>query len=152
MKTWRNPTPADIAAIAPELRPEICATIIGCGDDAMTAINRTLDMCVFSHIAFDDDKPLVLWGLAAPAGRIAEWGMPWCMTTPHVDQHRKWFWRQSQRFTEFCQGVYPRLETFCDARHERSIAWLRRLGFEIHPARIIQVGAPPFHVATLKGS
>ena len=105
MKIWRTPTAADIAAIAPLLRPEVCATILSCGDTTASAIERTLNMSVFSHIAFEDTTPLVLWGLAAPAGRIAEWGMPWCMTTAAVDQHRRWFWLQSKRFIEFCQTV-----------------------------------------------
>lgn len=132
MITFREPSPADILAFAADMRPEEMASIIAVGDQPHDAVDRSLRMSLWSHMVFVDDAPAVVWGIIPMGGILAAWGMPWCMTTPVMLGHKKRFMRESWRFLDFCHTIYPRLETFVDARYDRSRAWLLRLGFVMY--------------------
>lgn len=62
-------------------------------------------------------------------------GVLWCLTSPAVERHKLTFHRTARFILSEVLGFVHRLSNHVDARHTRALAWLGRLGFEVHAAR-----------------
>jgi hypothetical protein len=60
----------------------------------------------------------------------------WVLTTPVVEKYPKTFFKESLRVTHELTKKYGTLTNYVDARYEKAIRWLLRIGFEF-------TGAPP---------
>lgn len=73
-------------------------------------------------------------------------GAPWLLGTRWLDQNPRELLRASAFFlNEHLLRSFPQMLNFVDARNERSIRWLRRLGFTIRPAQPHGPRGLPFH-------
>ncbi|MDY2983873.1 MAG: hypothetical protein SOR75_00900 [Synergistes jonesii] len=72
----------------------------------------------------------------------AHWWCPWLIGTSALDECRRDFVRLSAALFPRLLKRFPNMRNYVDARNERSVRWLKRLGF--------QFGAPePYGVAGL---
>lgn len=87
---------------------------------------------------------LAIMGYAMPeiVGRTAT---PWMVSSTAAERHRIAFARASRQVITEMRREFTTLENWVDARHRRSIEWLRWLGFTIHPAIAIAPSGLPFH-------
>lgn len=96
-----------------------------------------------------DGVPATMFGIGTHS-IIGSEGVVWMMGTDLVVTHRRAFLRATKRRIDRLLDIYPILTNYVDARYADCIAWLRWLGFEIHPAAPYGFERRPFHRFTLK--
>jgi hypothetical protein len=110
------------------------------------ALRRALRSSEVARTAFVGGEPLMVFGVAAGNG----FAIPWALTTDVVDKHPMAFWRVSTVALAALREVYPVMVQMVDARHQRSLDWLERLGFQVakepEPFGKLKL---PFHRVTL---
>lgn len=113
------------------------------GRDPLSSIRRSVDASVWSRAFFLDKRLMCIAGLALfDNGRLAA---PWALSTSALDEHPREFITHSRGVVSDMLAIHPHLFNFVDARNTRSIRWLRRVGFTIHPATPYGVSGLPFH-------
>lgn len=75
-------------------------------------------------------------------------GIPWMITTHHVDRHARAFLHSTREILAEMLDRHEALTNFIDARNTRAIRWLRWLGFEIAEPMPRGVAGLPFHQFT----
>lgn len=79
-------------------------------------------------------------------------GYVWVLTGKAVDRHRFAFWRASRALLAHFARSFDFVTNIVDARYTASLCWLRRLGFEVHPAVAFGPQRRPFHPVTYRSS
>lgn len=92
-----------------------------------------LHQCNEAWIVYFDEKPAVLWGVFLDSLMSNE-GSIWTVTTNVVDHYPLMFLRGSQEIVKYLMRHYEVLSGKVDAQYERSVKWLRWLGFDVLPA------------------
>jgi len=139
----------DIGYLATNLREsdarEIAATS---GGSPFAAVSR----CVYRSDrawAGEIGGELMFIGGVSHANFMSPRRSPWLLGTPALDANPRPFLRYCREKMPEIRRAFPHLENFIDARSERTIAWLRWLGFTIHPAEPYGILRRPFHRFTL---
>ena len=106
------------------------------------------------------ELPTQWWGVLAPKGvpaaivglgrsaLLGGHGVPWALTGPAVERHRRFLLRESRRQVARMRDEAAPLINYVHAGHRRALRWLRWLGFTIEPARPLARGM--FHRFTLE--
>jgi hypothetical protein len=68
----------------------------------------------------------------------------WLLTTPVVEKYPKTFFRESLRVTHELTKKYGALTNYVDARYEKAVRWLLRIGFQFtkSPIGVGPTGVP----------
>jgi hypothetical protein len=80
-------------------------------------------------VAYVDDKPAVVWGLA-PRTTLSDQAYLWMLTTSIAAEHKFMLVRYSQRFVEDALKYYSALFGHVEAGNFSAKRWLRWLGAE----------------------
>lgn len=72
--------------------------------------------------------PVAAFGVAP--GVLEGIGVPWLMATPAVEREFVSFARQTRRYVEEVQEIYPTLTNFVDVRNDLAVTWLSWAGFQ----------------------
>lgn len=94
--------------------------------------------------AAPDREPIAIFGVA-PTSLLEGVGAPWLLGTDRVLDYPGVLVREGRSYVARMLARYPHLENFVDARNERSVRWLERLGFKVYPAAPMGVAGLPFH-------
>jgi len=113
---------------------------------------RALDALRLSVAASDDvvcaysawGEPVALVGVATLSALYGI-GCPWMVATDRVEAYRRAFIECGRLYTAAMLERYESLANHVDARNTRSIAWLKRIGFELGPAEPYGALGLPFH-------
>lgn len=81
----------------------------------------------------------------------AEIGWPWLISGRAVERNRKAFLLACREQVEQMRLNHRTLLNFTDARYARALAWMRWMGFEMHPAVPYGIDGEPFHPFTMRG-
>lgn len=81
---------------------------------------------------------------------LAGQGSPWLLGTTLLDQLPGHLTRSAKTYLSQMQDQYPHLMNYVDARNVRSVRWLRRIGFTVHPAAPYGFAGLPFHLFEMK--
>ena len=73
-------------------------------------------------------------------------GHPWMFGTPAIEKTlRRALIEEGRGYISDMLRLCPRLENVVDSRNLKSIRWLTRMGFTVHPAVPMGVAGVPFH-------
>lgn len=99
------------------------------GEDPAVALVSSVMESTHAWVVVADGDPICAFGVAP----IDEEGIVWMLGSPKMDlpRNRLAILRRSQAYLDILLAAYPRLFNHIDARNERSMEWLRWLGFEI---------------------
>lgn len=100
------------------------------------------DSVVMAISAFSE--PVAVLGVST-VSLLYNTGCPWMLATPHVDRYRRAFIEAGRFYTQSMLSEYDALENHVDARNVKSIAWLKRIGFQISAPEPFGVMGYPFH-------
>lgn len=114
------------------------------GLEPTEALLISLDGAEEAWTARLDGQPMCMWGVNATS-LIGYKGVPWLLGSDLIQRHPMVFLRHSRQIVARWRGMFPELRNYVDARHHRSIRWLRWLGFTIEEARPLGVAGLPFH-------
>ncbi|WP_137924654.1 hypothetical protein [Cupriavidus sp. 2SB] len=146
----RVPTEADGRYLIDHLREadrlEVEATL---GDACpYAAMELVLSRCSHVWAVFAEDRLLMIGGLV-PVGSLltTNEAEPWILGTADLDRLPGVLTRVALRYLAVMKGHYRRLSNHVDARNVKSIRWLKRLGFKVHP-QTVPFGpyGMPFHL------
>lgn len=142
----RTASPADIEALAPNLRPDDVAEIRAASGLAPdVALRRSFALSTHVWAArHDADGVVALWGVG-PLSLSAGRGCPWLLASPVFDRFGRQIVGLSRPLLARMQAAYPRLENHVDARNRRAVRWLGWLGFVVEPPAPWGVEGLPFH-------
>lgn len=151
---FRELRAGDIAHIALNLREADRQELLASRGDV--AVKDVLAQAVLlsSHCwvgVADDGEPVALFGVA-PVSLLAGKGSPWLLSTERVFEYPRVLVRESRRYLSRMRAEYPHLFNYVDARNDRSIRWLKHIGFTLHPAEPYGVDGLPFHKFEMKES
>lgn len=125
------------------IRREECEEIMAAdGETPAEALLRSYFASQDSWIALDK-----LGGIVAVCGVSREdwqWSCPWLLGTDKVKELWRPFLRTCKQTLPSVLEKYPNLRNWCDARYERSLAWLRWLGFTVEPPVPYGMNGEPF--------
>lgn len=135
-------------AVAANMRPADVAEVWALARHSpLEAVERSLEIPGEAYAFLADDEPLAVFGCAETA--VLETGSPWLLGAVGVERHAKQFLSLGRSYVAHWQSEYADLYNIVDARNERSIDWLGRLGFTFgEPILIGPDGSPfiPFHL------
>lgn len=97
-----------------------------------------------------DGELACIFGLVPLNGLLGRRGVPWMLGTDLLDKHPGALMKRCRGYVALMLRTYPHLLNFVDARNTRSIRWLKRLGFTLHPAAPYGAQQRPFHLFELK--
>ena len=129
-----------------ELRPADAAEVAAFGLTRDEALQDSVARSIWSETWLVDGVPAAIVGLGRSA-LIGGHGVPWMLTGPACDRHRKRFLIESRRQVERMHREAAPLINYVHAEHRRAIRWLEWLGFTLEPARPLARGR--FHRFTL---
>lgn len=78
-------------------------------------------------------EPMCAWGICRFA-RLPDWWVPWMLGTSEIDRYLVSFMKTCRALLPEMARRFPQMRNIVDARYEKSLEWLRRLGFEVRPA------------------
>jgi len=114
------------------------------GSDPEAALRRSCAASPLCWTALLDGAPMCLCGLAVAHLCAAE-AAPWALGTDDVEREPLAFLRRSAALRDVMLRHWRRLVNWTDARHVRSHAWLRWLGFALDDPEPAGVAGLPFH-------
>lgn len=99
----------------------------------------------------EDGTPIALFGVV-PVSLLSGRASPWLLATEQAHEHPRSLVTEGRRYLSIMRAIYPNLYNYVDARNDKSIRWLRRLGFTLQPARPYGVAGLPFHKFEIGGT
>ena len=148
--TIRPVLPGDAEAVVANLRPhdrDECDALLGPGK-VLHAVHEGLSKSLLAWTGTVGEEVALVGGLV-PLNLLAGQGAPWMVGTPLIDRHPGAFIRLNAPYIARMLAVLPHLINVVDARNVKSIRWLRRAGFTVHPPIPLGVAGLPFHPFTL---
>jgi hypothetical protein len=103
-----------------------------------------------AFVAELEGEAIALFGFV-PAGALSEAAHPWLVGTDTLNRVPGMLTRLSRSYCSAVLGEYPVLVNYVDVRHEASVRWLSRLGFELQPPEPFGVAGLPFHRFEMRG-
>jgi hypothetical protein len=137
----------DIGHLAENLREaDRCELVAleGQGIDPFHVISRAVTMSshVWAFVRVADNMPISLFGVAPMADHI---GSPWMLGTEELYEHPRELVVFGRRYISLMTGAYPVLLNYVDARNEKSVRWLKRMGFQFADPEPLGPYGIPFH-------
>jgi len=152
---FRALQPGDLEFLADNLREadkqELRALL---GDDVVffevlsTAVMRSSHLWVG---ALENDQPVSIFG-AAPISMLTGEASPWFLSTDEAYRYPRTLMLEGRRYLSRMLEAYEYLYNYVDARNDRSIRWLKRMGFQLHEATPQGVAEMPFHKFDIRGA
>jgi hypothetical protein len=131
-----------------KMRPEDAAEVMAL--DGCSPVEAIIESWASSKETWTgriNGEVAAMFGVALhPMGStLAPVGVAWALTTPVVDLYPVAFYRHSKRVVEGFAARHGMLINYVDARYGKAVAWLRRLGFVIHPPLKLGQNGELFH-------
>jgi hypothetical protein len=143
----RRGTWLDVILLIPRLRQadiDECEALFGRGTTPMIA-SETFRNSPLRYTVEEDGVVIAMFGVAAPS-LLADSGHPWMFGSDAMDRApRRAFIDAGRKYIADMLRFFPRLENIVDSRNEKSIRWLRRMGFILSPAIPMGPEGVPFH-------
>lgn len=140
----RPAIPSDADLLAPQLRPQDVIEIQamhGRHVDLAEAVRTAIRCSSSAWTAFLGDEIAMVGGVADVGSLLTgNIGSPWLLGSRVMFARPGVLTRVGRRYVAFMHTTYPDLVNFIDARNDRSIAWLQRLGFTVHTGRPLEMG------------
>lgn len=147
---FRCATPDDAARLVEQMRPADYAEVVASsGQDVLGAVQSSLARTP-DPFAVESAGELLIIGGVVPISLLSGQGSPWLLGTVALDRFPGRLTRGAKTYLSRMQTEYPHLLNYVDARNVRSVLWLRRLGFTVHPAEPYGVAGLPFHLFEMR--
>ena len=91
-----------------------------------------------------------MFGVTPLDSLLGERGAPWALGTDLVTQHQRAFIRHAPQYIEKMLAAFSHLLNFVHAENDAAVRWLRRTGFELHPAKEHGPHGEMFHLFEMK--
>lgn len=118
------------------LRDGDAAEIAALGLTKEHALTASIERSVWAETYLVDGEPAAIVGLGL-SSLVGGYGVPWLLTGPACERHRKTFLRESRRQVARMLAEASPLINFVHADYRRALRWMAWLGFTIEaPVRL----------------
>lgn len=125
-------TQAHVDQLVADMRDEDAAECAAFGLTPAQALSRCLaSRNTLAGVA--DDKTVAIFGLRT-GDYHPRLSLIWLLSSREANAHKIAFARWSKAFVDDKKHTHKWMGNFVDARYEKSVKWLKWLGFEIRPA------------------
>lgn len=130
-------------------RVELWITSMSKPERVMLSGMRLSDFCL---TGMADGEPVCMWGVVRES-LIGNVGVPWMVGSKSLDRLANTFLRRCRGPLMQALGDYDRLVNYVDSRNDRTIRWLKWLGFRFdpHPMPYGVFNMPFYRFEMLKG-
>lgn len=122
-----------------------------CGQTADWGLQRSYEMSEAAWVGLIDGVPACAFGVVRTS-LLSSVGVPWLLATPEFEEQGLEIVRLSKTYSNLMRGKFRLLMNYVDARQEKSIRWLRWLGFTLEEATPYGLLQMPFHKFHMKGT
>jgi hypothetical protein len=140
--TLSPPTYPLLSRIARNMCEQDTSELAALGKRPMPALRRSVRESYECYVALWNGEPQAAFGIATNDSQV---GIPWLLTTGDLSAWKRDFWVASTHFIHKWSLMHNVMHNAVDARNSRSIAWLRRLGFNIENTLPLGRGGELFH-------
>lgn len=143
----RDLLPGDIEAVLSNLRePDRleCEALFGPGNDEKVLRSSVAASTACWALEFDGDTG-ALFGVAAIGSMMSTQGAPWLIGTALIDKYPSAFIKLNRPYIRRMLDLFPTLLNVVDVRNTKSVAYLKRMGFDFGEPVNIGVMNMPFY-------
>jgi hypothetical protein len=151
MLKWeiRNARPEDAELLVANMRDDDRKEIEALGMSPLGSMEHSIKHSHFAKTVVVEGEIAIIFG-AVFTSVLTGKAMPWFCTSKVVDKHLMWFARYTKRYLPLYFSRYECLENIVDARYNKSINWLKWLGFKVDPPIQVEPYGEMFCKFTLK--
>lgn len=102
------------------------------GLEPMEALSLSLKDSDEAWAVMHDDEYVGFFGVCQGDG----YGIPWFVSTDDFDDFKLTFVKESKKILQSMLEKYGKLQNYVSVENEKSINWLKWLGFTIHPLEV----------------
>lgn len=144
--TYRPPTRDDLLEVSLNMREDDVAEVQAMGfRDADQALRHSHRISEWSAAAICEEKPIAIMGTVKSGPLLSPMGIPWLLGTPDLLQIGRSILTEGRRVVYAMSQDYAFLANYVWAGNPKSVRWLSRLGFTIHPFVEMPPYGEPFH-------
>jgi len=147
----RPPRAGDLVVLREKMRQadrdELAASTL---DPLQTVLETSVRDSSMAWSAEIDGNLACIFGCAAIGSMLSRKGAPWMLGTDTLDRHPVILMKTCRGYITHMHETFPHLLNYVDARNVRSVRWLTRLGFTIHPAQPYGHAGLPFHLFEMR--
>ena len=125
----------DAPAFAAALRPADRLEAEASGQPVLATIQVGIGLSAQVFCAWDDDKPLAIWGYMQPS-LLHDTAGVWLLTCTEIERHKVAFVRVARAQIAIWLAAGPTLAGMVDQRHATAMRWLARERFEFDAATV----------------
>jgi len=120
-----------VVAMAPHVRQaDVDEVYAATGMEIGPALEQSWRLSTHAWAGLIDGEVACIFGVT-PYNLLGGRGIPWMLGTDLVERHALAFLRRSRWCVSTMLRLYNHLENYVDVRNEKSVAWLRWLGFQM---------------------
>jgi hypothetical protein len=120
------------------------------GYSADIGMQKGYDASEACWVGMIDDLPVCVFGVVRWSSLSLN-GTPWLLATDDFNEEGLAIVKASKAYSNLMKKRFHLLQNFVDVRQEKSIRWLKWLGFTIEPAEPFGFLSLPFHRFWMKG-
>lgn len=116
----------------------------GCGLGPYEVLQRSIAASPLAWTVLEGTEPVAMFGVSQRA-LLSSTGIPWFLGAEGMERAGSLLPRFSRQVVQAWLTRYDRLENWVDARYEKSVRWLRWIGFTVEEPLPWGVAGLPFH-------
>jgi hypothetical protein len=129
----RKPTQDDVEYLIDHVRPEDIEEVDAFdGSTIRESLEATPDLLENSEVWEVDGKVVCMFGVTPIDEFEQKVGMIWMLATPDFDKYSRMFAVRCQKVVEKMVSGYEFIYNYVHSKNEKSVAWLRWLGFKTY--------------------
>lgn len=130
VKVEYNPaTPEDVRFVGERLREADRAEVLALGVRPEVGLRMSAEASDYVWCGWIGGVPSMIFGCSRNV--LSERGEVWALGTDNCTGHPREMLIYGRRVLRMMLDIFPVLENYCDARYEKSLRWLKKIGFTI---------------------
>lgn len=126
---YKPAAPEDIRFVGERLREADRAEVLALGARPEVGLRMSAEASDYVWCGRIDGVPSMIFGCSQNV--LSDRGEVWALGTDNCTNHPREMLVYGRSVLRMMLDIFPVLENWCDARYEKSLRWLRKIGFTV---------------------